>query len=484
MAPREFCPQAHRAVLQFIAVPMTSASNVNFGAEINPAILIGQPIPIRIIYEAEGGISPAPDSSIQPLNATTGSGGVAPTPDAFCAASLPPGASSVGFNRTCMQFLNNAGYPNSQMRTFDYTVQLDGVMVDQLLANDATALSRIGVYEYDATKLLNYEYKKDGFDVFNQRYHQGAFGYGPSQTYDITAGMNNGVPAIFQPDGSIRKLCYPKSCPGESVSGFTWRLRQADHQWRWHLDGHRKEWSHSPPHRRSSGQFQQPASLRLPPGSSRDRITAAYSNGLMASVTDSFGNSISFTYDSNGHITQATDPVGRVTTYTYDTLNDALHSAFLTSVSTSGGIRGMPGMKGGPSGVGYFSGSCVTTYCEPAIGINTITYPNGTHTYFTYDSLGRMISSSRDGNTETITYAYNPSGDVTVTNSAGNTATLSANQLGVLGQVTDPFGTVTSYAYDPENKPVSVLGPLGSSSSTRYDSSSNPVELPIRWEIS
>ena len=177
-----------------------------------------------------------------------------------------------------------------------------------------------------------------------------------------------------------------------------------------------------------------------------------YTNDLVTSVADTFGNSIAFAYDSLGHITQSTDPEGRVTTYTYDIKSDSQHSTFLTSVTNSSGTTSIAWNEGGSSGVGYFADSCVLTYCEPAIGVNTITYPDGTHTYYTYDSLGRLASQYNDGSTQTLTFTYDSTGTVTVTDAAGNALKLMPDVSGGLAQYTDPLGAVAQLSYDPERK--------------------------------
>jgi RHS repeat-associated protein len=198
-----------------------------------------------------------------------------------------------------------------------------------------------------------------------------------------------------------------------------------------------------------------------------------YTNDLMTSATDNFGNNYSYVYDSLGHITQATDPVGRVTTYTYDIKSDSLHSTFLTSVTDAGGTTAISWNEGGPSGVGYFSDSCVSTYCEPAIGVNTIAYPDGTHSYYTYDALGRLASTYRDGKTENITYSYGSGGVVTKTDANGNVSRSILNEFGDLLQYVDPLGSVLKIAYDPENKVTGLLEPLGANTSIGYDSQGN-----------
>ena len=57
-----------------------------------------------------------------------------------------------------------------------------------------------------------------------------------------------------------------------------------------------------------------------------NRVTAAYTNGLLTSLSASAGQSLSFTYNTAGLITGATDSTGRKTTYSYDPNNQYLLS--------------------------------------------------------------------------------------------------------------------------------------------------------------
>ena len=397
----------------------------------------------------------------------------------FCSAFQPPFASTAGFSRTCMELLNGAGYqwiditkvPNFQ------GLLLDGARVNNLLAADATALSEVGIYEHDFSHLLNFEYLKDGFGTFNQRYHQGAFGFGSSHSFDITAEIYNGVPVVHYPNGSARQFPTPDTANSNQYLGSTgdngvvsiatdgsWLLRETSGiVYHFIID----------PVSNSTNRHLLDYTQDL----NGNRITLAYTNDLVTGASDNFGNTITFAYDKLGHITQSTDPVGRITNYTYSIKSDSLNSTFLTSITNAAGTTSISWNEGGASGVGYFSDSCVATYCEPAIGINTITYPDGTHSYFTYDSLGRMASTYQDGNTENVTFSYDTTGAVTTTDAAGNASKSMPDVNGNPAQYTDPLGSVTQFSYDPENKLTGVHEPLGTNSFYSYDALGNPASM-------
>jgi YD repeat-containing protein len=151
-------------------------------------------------------------------------------------------------------------------------------------------------------------------------------------------------------------------------------------------------------------------------------------DGKLASITDSNGNVINLTYNaagvlqqvasattgetitfaSNGQglITSATDSNGQQVTYTYNAAGTQLLSAT------------------GPAGVTSY------TYNAPTGSVNdnaltSITDPDGTQQLFTYNAQGWLASKSGSGGTGLLTYSYNGSGQVTITDALGNPTTLS-----------------------------------------------------------
>jgi len=438
-----------------------------------------------ITFNVQGIIPGVPDIIIgyqddpKGLPAGVDSVGIFADAVAFCNSFLPAFANPAGFLRTCMQFLNNGGYKFSSCGTNGLAGcgYLDGAGLNSLLAADATALSRMGIYEADGTRVQAFEFEKDGFKIFNQRYHQGAFGFGKSHAFDVTAELDNGNPVVYYPDGSARPFNTPSpnqtnqflAPPGDYgaltiATDGTWEVTESN--------GFVSHFIADPRSNAASRHL-----LDYIQDLNGNRISLTYTNDLVTSIVDSVGNTITFTYDALGHILQATDPEGRITTYTYDTLDDAGHSTFLRTVTTASGTLSLAWNEGGPSGVGYFADSCIASYCEPAIGLSSITYPDGSHIYFTYDALGRLASQYRDGSSETVTFAYDSTGTVAVTDAGGNTSHFVPDEYGSLTQFTDPLGAVTQFSYDPEHKLTATLGPQGTSAAMGYDSQGDPAAV-------
>jgi RHS repeat-associated protein len=479
--PAGVLPAGASGSITFLATPLPNARNVSFGLYVGSVLgpnqvdaylgngsglLLGTEITEPFGSQVAVGTFSGP--SYASLN---------PGQDGFCAAYQPPNANTAGFSRTCMQLLVNSGYQYlaSATTSLPYVgAYLVGESFYQLLAADATALSQMGIYDYDVGDLLNFELQKDGYAQFNKRYHQGAFGFGKSHAFDITGAVSAGVYTILYPDGSARVFNTPSPSAANQYMGaigdYGTLSIEGDNSWLvTEQNGMLYHLIVDPQPSNNNHHL-----LEYIQDLKGNRITMAYTGDQVSSATDSSGNTISFIYDGSGHIIQSTDSVGRITTYNYVYLHDAINSTFLTGITNSKGTTTFTWNIGGSHGVGYWAESCVLTDCEPAIGVTTITYPDGTHTYFSYDSLGRLSSRYRDGTAGKVVYSYSPTnGAVTTTDAAGNSTTMAFNAYGAVTQYTDALANMTQYSYDSENKLTHILGPTGASASLGYDSNSN-----------
>jgi RHS repeat-associated protein len=460
--PAGILPAGGGGSIKFLATP-TGSGSVNFSVDIVAGDFLG--------FQNDSQAPLGYDNTGFFVDAAT-----------LCAAFMPDDTSAYGMTRPCMQFLKNAGYALEQCGTSSLN-QMCGVLTSDnfnaMLAADATALSQRGIYESNASRLMNYELEKDGAEVFNRRYHQGAFGFGPSHDFDVTAGVNpDGNYAIYYPNGNSRifftadpnNATHFLGIPGDygvlatNMDG-SWTLTEANGATEHFIVD-------------TAANTTQHHLLDYMQDLNGNRLSLSYTNDLVTSVSDTNGDTITFAYDSFGHITKYTDQVGRTISYTYDILNDANHSTFLTSITDAAGTRTFQWNEGGPNGVGYFNDACVVTYCEPAIGINTITYPDGTHIYYTYDGLGRLASAYMDGNAQTVTYTYDDvTGAVTIVDALGNQRQQFPDVFGTLAQAVDALSAVTRYAYNPEHKLTQIFTPLEGAYGYSYDTQGNIAQL-------
>jgi RHS repeat-associated protein len=183
-----------------------------------------------------------------------------------------------------------------------------------------------------------------------------------------------------------------------------------------------------------------------------------YNNGQLAKLTDSDGQSFGFAYNAQGLFSQLTDEAGRITTYTYDSTNDEL-------VSVTG--------PGGKTSYTYDSGSNI----ETLHALLSITNPDATHLYFSYDAQGRLIGQQQDGGADAITYAYDVGpGGYRVIDATGASTSVLLNDVGEAAQIIDPLGRLTDFGYDAKYNLVQVIAPTGLTTNYQYDSEGNAIE--------
>ncbi len=476
--PAGVLPAGASGSIQFLATP-TSLNSVNFYAspDLVDPLATQLTLAADLCYQTTGIVQDVCYFNNSPVGAYQ-------TAASFCSSITPAGTNTEGQQRACMLLLNNAGYTyqSLQLQPGGYG---DGLGLESywnqynfghvtaanfnaLLAADATALSASGSYVYDMPSLLNFELQKDGLDQFATRYHQGAFGFGPSHPFDIT--LNN--KAVTYPDGTVRSFMAPSPTQANTFLGSvgdygtltlqtdgSYLLTEPDGQlFHFAVNG-------------SGFQFDYVQDR------DGNRVNITYTGALVTGATDAFGDSIAFQYDSLGHIIQATDQAGRVTTFTYDILGDKQRSTFLTGVTDATGTTTIKWNEGGTSGVGYFDDSCVTTYCGSAISVASITSPDGTQSNYTYDAAGRLVGQTGANGVDPLTYTYNINGSLTVTDAYGKTVTYAANASGYPLVTTDPLGNVTRFRYDGEDKIIASLGALGDSYSATFDTQGNPASV-------
>ncbi len=181
-----------------------------------------------------------------------------------------------------------------------------------------------------------------------------------------------------------------------------------------------------------------------------NRITAGYTGSQLTSLTGTTGQFIDIAYNPAGLISSVTDSTGRTTAYAYDSTNQ-----YLVSVT---------GYNGQTTSYGYN-----TSVTSPSFNaLTTISFPSGTHQYFTYDSEGRLSGTSNDGVAQPQTFGY-ALGEVSVTDGTGDKSSLYYTELGLVVKSTDALGNVTINNYDANFNLVKVTNAVGESESYTYN---------------
>ncbi len=177
-----------------------------------------------------------------------------------------------------------------------------------------------------------------------------------------------------------------------------------------------------------------------------DATTMAPQAELLLRITDQFGRQLNFTYDSSSRVSQMTDPAGKTISYSYDS-NNNLVSVTYQDGKTRTYVYNEPA---------YTAGANLPTALTGIVDENNVRFAT-----FNYDSSGRGISTEHAGGVEKYSIGY--------------------TQPGSQSTVTDPLGTVRTYAFQTFLNTIKSTGqsqPGGAgcgaaSSAVTYDANGN-----------
>ncbi len=189
-----------------------------------------------------------------------------------------------------------------------------------------------------------------------------------------------------------------------------------------------------------------------------NKITAAYTNGLLTSLTASSGGSLTFSYNSAGLLSTITDSTGQTTTYAYDSSN---HYLLAVTDDTGDSHHFTYETSGSPQTLNT---------------LLSVEHPSGAVDNFVYDSQGRLAQSNRNGNDDILTFTYGPAGDVSMTDSDGGTSRFSYDDVGLLAKYENALGDTTHYTYDSSDNLVQSIDAAGAPTFYQYDSNGNLIQ--------
>lgn len=218
----------------------------------------------------------------------------------------------------------------------------------------------------------------------------------------------------------------------------------------------------------------------------RDSIEYAFNaNDNLSSITDENGSSITFGYDPNGLLTTITDDLDREISLSYN------EDAFLETI-TDFADRTWE----------YYYDPCDTNDLIAVAGPNTVDYPDGLTTTYSYDNNHNLVSIT-DPNNDEVVYNYydgqdkvwkqdvgegnyefehNPvTNTTTITDREGFVAKMVYGDSGQLASHTvytadpnsGPNSFTTTYVYDANLKRTGIVFPAGNCVNYTYDSSGN-----------
>ncbi|MFN0052859.1 MAG: hypothetical protein ACKV0T_11760 [Planctomycetales bacterium] len=357
------------------------------------------------------------------------------------------------------------------------------------LSEDANYLATLGLTTQDVDKLWNYEIAQASASlnpvstlagavdaavatpglslsftrVFGEsilaRYRQGALGRGWANNWDIRAELQTNGDVVLRGPGGVDRFftldrgVYVGAAGDHGVltsTGDGFRVTETDKTvWQFRADG----------------------LLDFVQDTNGNKITLAYDGAKqLTTLTHSNGKQLLISYNAAGHIASVADPIGpgaaddRVTTYEYDDAGE--HLIRVTA----------PGNR--VTQYAYDSGDALPT----KHALLSVGYADGTHDYFNYDSRGRLAQTSRDGDAQTVNFAYGNAGQVTVTDGTGRPMHLAYGLNGRLEQVRDADGRTVDFVNCDCGHVTQITGPEGERYNYTYDANGNltAVQDPLR----
>ena len=105
--------------------------------------------------------------------------------------------------------------------------------------------------------------------------------------------------------------------------------------------------------------------------------------------------------------------------------------------------------------------------------LTEIAFPGGTHRFYGYDARGRLVSESRDGGAEALTYSYTAPCEIRTTNADSAVSGIFYGFAGQPDESYDQLGRFTSFSYDQHVRLGSIRAPSGATTLLAYDAAGN-----------
>ncbi len=220
-------------------------------------------------------------------------------------------------------------------------------------------------------------------------------------------------------------------------------------------------------------QFNADHQLDFVQDSNGNRITLAYEDGRLTTLTHSNGKQLLLDYAGNGRLAHLTDPLGPgtdddlVTIYEYDPAGE--HLATVTK----------PGQR--ITRYEYIT-EVTEEFLQRRHALKSTEYPDLTHDLFEYDTQGRLTATAADGGAQRVEYRHDALGNITVVDATDRKTVLRYGLGGQLAQVEDGEGRRVNFGYNATGQLANLVGPGRELYRYAYDRSGNLAAItdPLR----
>lgn len=233
--------------------------------------------------------------------------------------------------------------------------------------------------------------------------------------------------------------------------------------------------------------------IAIPVAGDRNSVSGAIGTLSYAAATDTRRQ---FAYTTRGQLASTTDAENTLTQYNYDAfgqLSRQVSAVGTAAVSTTDFLYDRRGLSTRRTdGVGAAVERFGTQSYDAFGRVIGAVDGRGSTTSFTYDRLGRQLTTSQvvSGRTETVTVSYNAYERVSVTDAKGQTTsysysptartlavatlegitvTTAYNRHGQVLTVSDVWGQATSYTYNRDGQLTGTTDPLYQTATQEYD---------------
>ena len=233
-------------------------------------------------------------------------------------------------------------------------------------------------------------------------------------------------------------------------------------------------------------------------------INFTYTDSLLTAITNTAGQSITFTYNPQGRLASVVDAIAapsRTFTYTYDAagnlkeVKDPLNGKYLYTYLVNGPMKSLADKNNNKIDIIYFPDLSISELvgCNKRLSFSYDTADQKTvvtdhlatgnqvttYKYQTLDNLSWITSMSGNCCGFNMSYEYDDQGNQTkMTDANGQVYTYTYDSSGNMLTATDPLGQVSTYTYTTDFKKInSYKDPKGNLSTMGYDGDGNMTQL-------